>query len=161
MNFSDKIAPIHRGRSLEAAILGTLVVVFSTLCAAQARADDKAKRAVLEAHEKRRIATLNGDWKTVGSMMTDDLSFTHANAVVETKAEFVDALKSRRLQYKDLTDEDRNVRVYGDTGIVSGTCRILVDASGTEIDIRVRFTELWVREGETWRMTLWHATLVQ
>ena len=42
----------------------------------------------------------------VGSMMTDDLTFTHANGVVETKAEFLDALKTGRYQYKSLTDEE-------------------------------------------------------
>jgi ketosteroid isomerase-like protein len=120
-----------------------------------------AQQEVLAAHEKRRLATLSGDADAVASMMTNDLTFTHANAVVETKEQFIDALRTRRLQYKALTDEDRQVRVHGSTGVVSGTCRILVNASGTEIDIRVRFTELWVKEGETWRMMLWHATTVQ
>jgi len=50
------------------------------------------------------------------------------------------------------------VRVHGDAGIVSGTCRIVVTASGKDIDIRVRFTEL--KEGGAWRMLLWHATNV-
>jgi len=138
-----------------------LAVAFSFLCAVPARADD-GQQAVLAAHEQRRAATLKGDSDAVASMMRDDLTFTHANAVVETKAQFVDALKTRRLRYKALADgEDRTVRVHGGTGVVSGTCRILVDASGTEIDIRVRFTELWVKEGERWRMMLWHATQVQ
>ena len=122
---------------------------------------NNAQQEVLAAHEKRRVATLNGDANAVASMMIDDLTFTHANAIVETKEQFVDAIKTRRLQYKALTDEDRQVRVHGSTGVVSGTCRILVDASSTEIDIRVRFTELWVKESETWRMMLWHATTVQ
>lgn len=122
---------------------------------------DNAKEEVLAAHEKRRVATLNGDANAVASMMTDDLTFTHANAVVETKEQFVDALRTRKLQYKAITDEERQVRVHGSTGVVSGTCRLQVDASGTQIDIRVRFTELWVKEGEAWQMMLWHATTVQ
>jgi ketosteroid isomerase-like protein len=93
-------------------------------------------------------------------MMTDDLTFTHANGVVETKADFLDALKTGRYQYKSLTDEECGVRVHGDTGIVSGTCRIVVTAGGNDIDIRVRFTELWVKEGGAWQMVLWHATNV-
>ena len=52
------------------------------------------------------------------------------------------------------------MRVDGDAGIVSGTCRIVVTAAGKDIDIRVRFTELWVKEGGRWRMVLWHATNV-
>jgi ketosteroid isomerase-like protein len=133
---------------------------FSVLFAASAHAADDAQQAVLDAHEQRRAATVSGDADRVGSMMTDDLTFTHANAVVETKAQFVDALKSGRLRYRSITDQDKHVRVHGDTGIVAGTCRIVVNASGTEIDIRVRFTELWVKKDGSWRMTLWHATQV-
>ena len=129
-----------------------LAIAWSVLSAAPAWADDDTEQAVLAAHEKRRAATLAGDAAAVGSMMTDDLTFTHANAVVETKAEFLDALKTGRYQYKSLTDEERGVRVHGDAGIVSGTCRIVVTASGKDIDIRVRFTELWVKEGGAWRM---------
>ena len=81
--------------------------------AATASAADATEQAVLAAHEKRRDATLAGDAAAVGSMMTDDLTFTHANAVVETKAEFLDALKTGRS--KSLTDEERGVRVHGDT----------------------------------------------
>lgn len=121
-----------------------------------------AKQEVLEAHEQRRLATLNGDAQAVASMMTEDLTFTHANAVVESKAQFIEALETRRLQYQAITDEeDIIIRVNGGTGVVSGICRILVDASGTMIDIRVAFTELWVKEQDSWKMMLWHATEVQ
>lgn len=142
-------------------VLSTLLAIaWSMRWAATASAADATEQAVLAAHEKRRDATLAGDAAAVGSMMTDDLTFTHANAVVETKAEFLDALKTGRYQYKSLTDEERGVRVHGDTGIVSGTCRIVVTAAGNDIDIRVRFTELWVKEGGAWQMVLWHATNV-
>jgi ketosteroid isomerase-like protein len=138
-----------------------LYLLVSVSCTTNNEQTNDAQQEVLAAHEKRRIATLNGDADTVASLMTDDLTFTHANAVVETKEQFIDALKTRRLQYKTLTDEDRQVRVNGTTGVVSGTVHIVVDASGTEYDLRVLFTELWVKEGDTWKMMLWHATEVQ
>ena len=110
-------------------VLSTLLAIaWSMRWAATASAADATEQAVLAAHEKRRAATVAGDAAAVGSMMTDDLTFTHANAVVETKAEFLDALKTGRYQYKSLTDEERGVRVHGDAGIVSGTCRIVVTA---------------------------------
>lgn len=120
-----------------------------------------AQQEVLAAYEKRRTATLNGDANTVASMMTDDLTFTHSSALVETKEQFIEALKSRKSQFKSFTDEDRKIRVNGSTGVVSGICHIVAEASGTKFDLRVRFTELWVKEGDTWRMMLWHSTKVQ
>jgi ketosteroid isomerase-like protein len=148
-------------RRIRTGLVATLLCLVSLWsCTTNAQTDD-AEQEVLAAHEKRRQATLNGDANTVASMMTDDLTFTHANAVVETKEQFIEALESRRLQYKTLTDEDLQVRVTGNTGVVSGTVHIVVDAAGTEYDLRVLFTELWVKEGDTWKMMLWHATEVQ
>ncbi|WP_168191381.1 MULTISPECIES: nuclear transport factor 2 family protein [Antarcticibacterium] len=136
----------------------TLLCLGAVLSCTNNEQPNDAQQEVLAAHEKRRTATLNGDANTVASMMTDDLTFKHANAVVEKKEQFIDALESQKLLYKTLTDEDLQVRVNGTTGVVSGTVHIVVDASGTEYDLRVLFTELWVKENDTWKMMLWHAT---
>jgi ABC-type phosphate/phosphonate transport system substrate-binding protein len=139
-------------------LLSMAIVLLS--CSQKSTSDD-AKQEVEIAHEKRRTATLDGNWEAVASMMTDDLTFTHANAVVENKAQFIDALKSKRLQYKTLADDNVKVRVHDITGVVSGICHIVVDASGTLIDLRVEFTELWVKKDNKWMMLLWHATEVK
>ena len=121
---------------------------------------ESMKGEVLAAHDQRRIATLNGDADTVDAMMTDDLTFTHPNAAVDTKEQFIGALRSKGLQYQSITDEDLNVRVQGTTGVVSGICRIIVDALGTTYDVRVQFSEVWVKKDDSWKMMLWHATEV-
>ena len=116
VDFATAVLAAGDGWLRAARVLTTLLAVsWSVLWAGAASAADATEQAVLAAHEKRRDATLAGDAAAVGSMMTDDLTFTHANAVVETKAEFLDALKTGRYQYKSLTDEERGVRVHGDT----------------------------------------------
>lgn len=143
------------------ALVATLLAVASCfLSMSPASAVETSEQAVLAAHEHRRTATLAGDAAAVGSMMTDDFTFTHPNGVVESKEQFIDALKTGKLKYKTLTDEERQVRVHGDAGIVSGTCRIVVTASGKEFDVRVLFTEVWVKKGNAWQMVLWHASNV-
>ena len=152
------IYPSLTSRRCRTLVITLLAAAFWYLCMSPATAAETSEQAVLAAHEQRRTATLAADAAEVGSMMTDDLTFTHANGVVESKAQFLDALETGRLKYKTLTDEERQVRVHGDAGIVSGTCRIVVTASGTEFDIRMLFTELWVKKGTAWQMVLWHAT---
>ena len=73
-----------------------LVIAWSVLSAAPTWAADDTEQVVLTAHERRRAATLAGDVAALDSMMTDDLTFMHANAPLETKAEFLDALKTGR-----------------------------------------------------------------
>lgn len=119
-----------------------------------------AEKGVLAAQD-RRIALLNaGDASGLGAHMTDDLTWTHSNALVEAKAQFLEAVRSGRYKYKSTTFEDRRVRLHGDAGVVSGTARVLVTADGREIDIRLRFTELYVKQGGAWKMALWQSTRV-
>lgn len=144
--------------SLIATIAGRAIMV-SLLFVTVASAADSEKE-VLAAHERRLAATLAGDAGTLGSMMTDDLTFMHPDATVETKAQFIEAVRTKRYQYRSLTDEARQVRVHDKTGIVSGISRIVITVGGQEIDVRVAFTELWVKKGKAWRMVLWQATQV-
>ena len=120
----------------------------------------EARQEVQAAHEMRRVATVNENVSVLDSLMMDDLTFMHPNAVVDTKPQFLNSISSGAVQFTALTDEDVTVRVHGTTGVVAGIVRVQVIASGTPVDVRVRFTELWVRQDNRWRMLLWQATAV-
>jgi hypothetical protein len=121
----------------------------------------EVEQAVLAAQDKRIELTVAGDLAGLGAAMSDDLSWTHSNANVETKAEFLEAIRSGKYRYKAMTFDDRRLRLHGDaTAIVSGTCRVQVTSSGRDLDIRLRFTELYVKQGGAWKMALWQSTRV-
>jgi ketosteroid isomerase-like protein len=116
--------------------------------------------AVLAAQDKRIALTVAADVAGLGAMMTDDLTWTHSNANVESKAQFLEAIGSGKYKYKSMTFDDRKVRLHGDTAIVSGTCRVLVTTDGREIDIKLRFTELYVKQQGAWKQAMWQSTRV-
>jgi ketosteroid isomerase-like protein len=135
------------------AILATVLVVGSVT----ARAGE-VEEAVLAAQDGRIAATIAGDLAALAAMMTDDLTYTHSSAVTETKAEFLDGLKSGKYVYREVAPRDRKVRVHGDAAVVSGPCHVVIEPGGRRTEIDLYFTELYVREGGRWRMALWHAT---
>jgi ketosteroid isomerase-like protein len=116
--------------------------------------------AVLAAQDKRIALTVAADVAGLGAMMTDDLSWTHSNANVESKAQFLEAIRSGKYKYRSMTFDDRKVRLHGDTAIVSGTCRVQVTTDGREIDIKLRFTELYVKQQGSWKQAMWQSTRV-
>jgi ketosteroid isomerase-like protein len=130
------------------------LLLFVTAASAAA----SSEKEVVAAHERRLAATLAADAGALDTMMTDDLTFTHPDGTVETKTQFIEAVRTKRYQYRSLTDEERQIRVHGKTGIVSGVSRIVLTVGAQDIDVRVAFTELWVKKGKTWRMVVWHAT---
>jgi ketosteroid isomerase-like protein len=118
------------------------------------------EQAVLDAQDRRVALTIAADVAALGAMMTDDLTYTHSSASVDSKADFLEALRSGKSRYKSLTFEERRVRFHGDTAIVSGTCRVQVTSGGRDLDLRLRFTELYARDGGAWKMALWQSTRV-
>lgn len=135
--------------------------VLVALSAGTSAAAGEAEQAVLAAHDKRVAATVAADLALLGGMMTDDLTYTHSSAVVDTKAELLEGLKTGKYRYRSVTFDDRRVRLYGDaTAVVSGTCRVQVTSAGREIDVKLRFTELYVKQAGAWKMALWQSTRV-
>jgi ketosteroid isomerase-like protein len=119
------------------------------------------EQAVLAAQDKRVALTIAGDVAGLAMAMSDDLTYTHSSAKVETKAEFLESLRSGRSRYKSMTFDERRVRLHGDaTAIVSGTCRVQVTSGGNDLDLRLRFTELYVKQKGAWKMALWQSTRV-
>jgi ketosteroid isomerase-like protein len=116
--------------------------------------------AVLAAQDKRIALTVAADVAGLGAMMTDDLTWTHSNANVESKAQFLEAIRSGKYKYKSMTFDDRKVRLHGDAAIVSGTCRVQVTSDGRDLDIKLRFTELYVKQQGAWKQALWQSTRV-
>ncbi len=117
-----------------------------------------AEQAVLAAHDARIVATIAADVAALGAMMTDDLTYTHSSGTTETKAQFLDGLKTGKYVYRSVTPEDRRVRLYADAAVVSGPCRIVIEPGGKRSEIHLYFTEFYVRQGDRWRMALWHST---
>jgi len=137
--------------------LGVLLALGAGAAASAGQVED----AVLAAQDKRIALTVAGDVPGLAAAMSDDLTWTHSNANVDTKAEFLEAIRSGKYRYKSMTFDDRRVRLHGDaTAIVSGTCRIQVTSGGRDLDIRLRFTELYVKQGGAWKMALWQSTRV-
>ena len=143
-------------RTLALALLATLVTVAAVKPAGAA----DEKQAVLDAQDRRWKATVDADVDTLDRMTTDDMTYTHSSARVDTKATFLDSLRSGRVDYQSIVPEERSVRLYGDAAVVAGIAHVLVRAEGKDIDVRLRFTELYVKQGGQWRMALWHSTRV-
>ncbi len=61
---------------------------------------------------------------------------------------------------RQIVPEERDVRLHGDTAVIAGIAHVLVQAGGNDIDVRLRFTEVYVKEGGAWKMLLWHSTRV-
>ena len=137
----------------------TVAMLLALLAVPAVQAGEEGK-AALEAQDRRWALTAGGDLDELETMLTDDMNYTHSSAAVDTKAQFLDSLRSGRVRYISIEPEERTVRVYTDTAVVQGVAHLLVKVPDRDIDVRLRFTEMYVKQDGAWKMALWHSTKV-
>lgn len=121
-------------------------------------AADAREAEVRKAQEARFAATLKGDLAALSSLLTDDMTYVHSSAKIETKQEFLDLIKTGYYQYKSIAPREVTVRFYGQTALVAGLVDIEVVSGGQLVTPKLRFTEVWVKGTGGWRLASWHST---
>ena len=117
---------------------------------------DKEVIQVIEALETKRCqAILDCDYKTVESLMGEDLSYVHSSAVKEDKKQYLEKLASGHYIYHGLDAIERNFRVIGDVVLVNGDLRINVEVAGNKKVIMSRYLQVWAKRDVGWQMVSW------
>ena len=109
--------------------------------------------------ETRRFeAMVRGDAAALDVLLADDLVYTHASGKVDSKASFLDDVKAGQLHYKVIRPEDTKLSVYGDTAVATGLAAFEVNNHGQELNMKLRYTDVWVNRGGKWQMVAWQST---
>lgn len=136
----------------------TALLLLALLLPGLATADSRDD--VLAADARRFAAMLQNDLTTLETLLADDLTYTHSNGLAESKAQFLESLRSGKLRYLAAERSDLAVRLHGDTAVVTGRAEMKVSSPGGKLELPVRFTEVWVRSGGAWRLTAWQSTRI-
>jgi len=80
---------------------------------------DSERAEILAAEERRQEALIVGDLGALDALFEDSLIHIHAPGVVHTKALLLEHVAVRRT-YIEITRQDLQVRVFGDTAVMTG-----------------------------------------
>jgi hypothetical protein len=112
--------------------------------------DDVA--AVLAAEDRRYAAMLDGDLDVLDELCADELSYTHSNAVRDTKAEYFAKLRERYYVYHRIDHPVERVEVAGDAAMVVGSMTADLDSGGVRKTIDCLAVAVWIRSAGAWRL---------
>ncbi len=125
-----------------------------------AAAPTAAESAVLAAEQARVTALIQDDFAALERLLADELTYTHSNASVDSKAQFLASLRSGRLKYQALDHSDQRVRVYGEAAILTGRTNVRSRFEGQEMRLTLRFTIVYIQRAGRWQMAAWHSARV-
>jgi uncharacterized protein (TIGR02246 family) len=108
--------------------------------------------------EQRRKAMLDGDVAVLGELFADDLSYTHSNAVAERKALYLERIAAKHYDYRELDFPDAEIRVVGDTALITGRITGEVLVAGQLRKLNSRTTVVWIRQSGGWKLLAFQST---
>ena len=128
-----------------------LVAMFSVF-AALGLAADKAD-AVKAAEKSWATAAVAGDAATLRQVLSDELEYTHSNGEIDTKTAFIDNIKTGVRKYHKLNHESMDVRMYGNTAVLTAKARVETSQKGGPANpVHLRFIHVWVMQNGRWQL---------
>jgi ketosteroid isomerase-like protein len=136
-------------------VLAAIGVAAENPAASAQKADvgemEKLETLWNEAHER-------GDAGTLEALWADDLEVAVPRMPVLTKQDALRFARSGRMKFLLYRTSDLRVRVYDQTAVVTGRLERRRAIEGKEISDDWRFTKVYVRQGESWRVVSFHAS---
>lgn len=87
------------------------------------------------------------------NLASDVTDIGSADGALHTKAEDIEALKSDKTAYESLELSDLKARVEGGAGVVTGVNHIKgLDEQGRPFDVRLGFTDTYIKRGGRWQV---------
>ncbi len=111
--------------------------------------------------EKQRfLAMTQKDTLFLQKVLADDLIYTHSNALVETKKDFLTSIQTGRIIYKNLESEEIKVRMYEKTAIINGLVHVVGALNGKDFDIHLRYVDVYHKNKTGWQLVAWQSVRV-
>ena len=135
----------RRQLALPALALGLL-----TALPAFAGADEDAVLKNVEAFRKAQAA---GNAEALVSLLAEDLSYSHSNAKVDTKASLLDGVAKANYKWTSLEYKDPTVKVVGPDAIVRFTFvgeQEFTDGKKTPQNLHILMN--WQKQGDDWKL---------
>lgn len=111
--------------------------------------EDAAVAAQVEAL---RMAMLAADKDKLLALASEALSYGHSAGKLETKAQYADAIASKKSIFKTLEFKDQTIAVTGSTAIVRNTFVSDVEADGKVNPVKVGVMQVWQKETAGWKL---------
>lgn len=138
-------------------VIALLVVAASPLASGQTNPRQAARNAKVE-QEIRKLerewfeSYVRGDRVAFDRIVADDAVMIYGNGKVGKKSEAMAEIKAPADLSYSLTSDDVQVRVYGDTAIVTGRVTEKGTFNGRNLNSQSRYTDVWVRRNGRWQV---------
>jgi ketosteroid isomerase-like protein len=133
------------------AVAGVLALGAVALVA-PATADAAEEAAVKDAVEALRKAVFEQDKAKMEGLVADELTYGHSSAVVQTKAEMINGVMTRKAKLKSLEYPELKVTVAGNAAWARHLYVSESELDGKPSSIKIGILEVWQKQAGGWKL---------
>jgi hypothetical protein len=113
----------------------------------------------MKAENARYAAQTANDFAAMDKLFGSDLTYNHSSAATDSKASYIDSMRSGRVKYRKMTpNNDLNTRTYGCLALITGTAVYEVTSAGQDRSVPLRFTAIWAKRPSGIEFVSWQST---
>lgn len=131
-------------------ILSFMLVIVLSIGYSHAATQNQS--TVEQAVETMRLAMLSADKAQLENVALPSLTYGHSSAVIENKAEFVDAIVSGRSGFTTLEFQDQTITTEGDTAIVRHVFSADTNNSGKIGKVKIGVMLVFKKVDNDWKL---------
>jgi hypothetical protein len=117
--------------------------------------------ALINELENRRYRALcEADVRALDELLDEKLIYVHATGARDTKATYLEGIRSRKWVFRRLERAEDEVLLHGSCAVMIGRLTVDLDVNGVARALNNRFTNVWVNGNSGWRMVAWQSATV-
>ena len=115
------------------------------------------EKEILSLEDKRFAAMVARDFAALEKITHDELLYTHSSGVTDSKASWLESMKSGKVKYRSASCSERQVKFFGEVALIRGRAAIEVDIGGQPKSLRLLFLNAWTRTPQGWKFAAWQS----
>ena len=124
-------------------------------------AQTKAHQKIAALEQQRFQAMMQKDVAFLENVLADNVTYAHSNGLVENKRQHLENVGSGNITYQQMEVEENNLRLYKKTAVNNGIIHVKGLYKGTPFQVRLGYTNVYVKEKRQWRLAAWQSVKLE
>jgi hypothetical protein len=108
--------------------------------------------AVAQAVEALRKAILGQEKAQLEALTAEQLSYGHSGGRVETRAQFIEGVMTRKAIVKSIALSEHTIAIVGNDAIARHTWQSESETDGKPTSTKIGVLQVWQKQGGTWKL---------
>ena len=122
---------------------------------------EKIEQNIITLHKNKFDWLISKQYDSLAALFNDNIVYIHSNGWIENKTEIIADLKSGKLNYKRVEVSEAKVRISKNVAILTGKGVFFVKMDNKDLEIKLLYSEVYIKEKGKWLLTNRHANKLQ